>query len=713
MKSDVWKKLSLIIITAGFAIFTSLSLVNAQDNFREFDRRMVPTPSELFEHLSSLQPSELRKRIAEARRKELEKAGREFLSRLSPEQKEKAWEFAEKYLRKNGVDSTSSQKLMEQFGLPPEMQKELSKQFRRHQDRLSDSETQPDPNADNAIDQILRKARDNFRADATNKGNNPGRTTPSNLPGISKPGTGEGGDKRSGGGTQPNTNKEQPQPSAGGKRKETKAGTSNPTGENRNSNRNAGADQQKRKTRTDRTNSQDKDPGVPEPFKPRLSDQAPKSNRGNQNRRNTSRSQKAEQEKDVDLQRLMGEFEEFRKKTRSNSETTRRNSSQKNNLDWEEVIKELAEKGTDLSRTPGEDALTGTGADDILNPAELDRAERRLRDLVASGRLDPEDLNKVNELIRDTVKARKKAESRGWGRSTPKKSSAPSEKVGTRFDRLLVQAAERTLGSEKDEDDVSQGVSSILGSLIENVQEQAKKKDEERRREKDRRARNLTKRKLGQLGEISGNPGSPDSGTNNSNDNSGGNSYSGSDVQNEPDNPESGTSSLDPQALLDSIPDLSSINPTQIFTFFAIVGLILFVGYLLAQSFVGSEEAASQRKFIKEIRAKKIDSPKDLVETVDTFLLAKFGIKSSWWNAGLAQKVLNSGSSEFQARVDELIQDYVRARYMRDDIQIPEADQQRYRKTLEELSLLDIKPVSELGFVSANPVLNSPASVEG
>ena len=87
--------------------------------------------------------------------------------------------------------------------------------------------------------------------------------------------------------------------------------------------------------------------------------------------------------------------------------------------------------------------------------------------------------------------------------------------------------------------------------------------------------------------------------------------------------------------------------------------------------------------------------------------------RSSWWNARLAQRVMNSGSPEFQTRVADLIQDYVRARYMRDDIQIPTADQQRYKKTLEELSALDLKPDSNLGLVPASPVPVSPAPVKG
>ena len=172
-------------------------------------------------------------------------------------------------------------------------------------------------------------------------------------------------------------------------------------------------------------------------------------------------------------------------------------------------------------------------------------------------------------------------------------------------------------------------------------------------------------------------------------------------------------SNSNPGNLADLIPDLSGIQPNQVFAFFAIVGLVLFVGYLLTQALTGNEVSSRRRAVIKQVRNTTIESPKDLVETVDMFLLAKFGIKSSWWNAKLAQHVLNSGSPDLQTRVDELFGDYVRARYMHSDVQIPDADQQRYKKTLEELSLIDIKPESSLGFVPAPIATETVASLEG
>ena len=140
---------------------------------------------------------------------------------------------------------------------------------------------------------------------------------------------------------------------------------------------------------------------------------------------------------------------------------------------------------------------------------------------------------------------------------------------------------------------------------------------------------------------------------------------------------------------------------------------MFFVGYLLAQSVVGSEAMISQRKVIRQIRETKLKSPKDLIETVDMFVLSKFGIKSSWWNAGVVHNVLASSSPELKSQVDELIQDYIRARYMRANIQISSADQQRYRKTLEELSLVDIKPARKLELVSTSLALGSATSAEG
>ena len=681
MNSGIWKKLCFIIAAAGFAISMSAALVSAQDGFREFDRNMMLTPSELFQALSTLQPSERQKQIAAQRRKELEKKGRKLLSNLSPEDKEKAWETAKKFFRKNGVDSASSKSLMDQFGLPPELQKELSEQFRKYNNRPSDPNAQPEENSDKEISEILRKARDGFLAGAPNDGKG---VAPSDLSELPKPDADGNDGKRNQQDAMSDSNRErEPSKPVDVKSKQSKSDGSNRPGQKidrgaRRENRTANSNDKRR-------DSQAEDAELPSIL--RTPKQTPNIKRENKIGQPTQRPATTSRRENFNNQRP--------------DRPSPTNPLSNGNLDLEKVIEQLAESGTAAERSdrsPNADAnpLTGSGIEGVLDPAQLEKLKSFIEKRASR---DPLDRNRSGS-ANNTNGAQQNAQSKGWGQRAIDMAKS-NEGIGTRFDRLLVKAAERTLKS-KDEDGISNGVGSVLGNLVERLQETASKDDIARKQ-----AAGTNSNQRGSGGQnnsySAGNQNRANSNSNNSN--GGWNSNPKSVAQSNPSLPDSPTPSFDPRKMLDSIPDVSSINATQVFTFFAIIGFLLFVGYLLAQSFVGDEATVKKRKVIKQIRETKIHSPRDLVETVDTFLLGKFGIKSSWWNARLAQRVLNSGSPEFQTRVDELIQDYVRARYMRDDIQIPAADQERYKKTLEELSLLDIKPESDLGYVPSHPFL--------
>jgi len=289
------------------------------------------------------------------------------------------------------------------------------------------------------------------------------------------------------------------------------------------------------------------------------------------------------------------------------------------------------------------------------------------------------------------------------------KGVASSEKIGTRFDRLLVKAVDRTLSSDNDKG-ISKSVGGVLGNLIERFQN--KDSDEKADRQRETRRNRKEERSSSSRRDTAANNANNFDNQRNSNSSSTQSNASSSSTP-DPSAPIADALSSGSGKMSDLIPDLSGVNPTYVFTFFAITGFLLFVGYLLTQSIVGNETQSRKRSVIKQVRNTKIRSPKDLVETVDMFLLAKFGIKSSWWNARLAQQVLHSGSPDLKNKVDELFRDYVRARYMRNDIEIPTADQQRYKATLEELSVLDIAPKSDLRATPPRRSMNSSAAMEG
>ena len=145
--------------------------------------------------------------------------------------------------------------------------------------------------------------------------------------------------------------------------------------------------------------------------------------------------------------------------------------------------------------------------------------------------------------------------------------------------------------------------------------------------------------------------------------------------------------------LFDTFRGLPKLEPKHAFTFVAVVGLVLFLAYLMMRSLANDETTVRARKFGKRFRNVKIQSPKDLVEAVDHFLIIKFGSDSRWWNAKHAHNVLCAGAPEFSPKISELIKDYVRVRYMRADVRLSESEQRRYKTTLQELSKLAEKPV--------------------
>jgi hypothetical protein len=699
----IWNKVCVSIACIGFTLCVPGSHLLAQDSFRDFDRKMVATPAELYEHLSALHPTKNQKQIDPQRRKKIEEAGRDLLSKLSPEQQDKAWEFAEKYLRKNGVDSASAQKLMQEFGLPPELQSELSKQFRRLGSNRSGSDAGNGGAQDrDAISQLMRKAREQFRKADLQDGAKE-QASPSNRPYPNTDSTGNTGSEGIGDGRQ---GSKEPQmiPGREANRANVETGRPNsansPTGRQandqigpgtQNGNRNGAKSSQRSGLQSERRSARRSDSSKrSRPMMPR-----------NRARGNNTTSE-------AELEKLM---EQVRENTKTKEEQQKRRANgnalgPQGDIDWEKVIRDLAEKedngiAADLKR-----ALEG-GSSKGQNGANQNGESSKAQ--TNKGMFD-----RAKEWISGSGDSNKKSEANSSG-GIAGNGSGKKEKVGTRFDRLLVKAVDRTLDrtlESRNEQSVSKGVSGALGNLIKRFQEQESKEQAGKAEESGRRAserksggrRNRNSRRESGTGQIARN----DSGDSNRSSNS------RSGPTSEPQLPRVETPSINPRSLLDSIPDLSSINPAHIFTFFAIAGFVLFVGYLLTQSFAGDEMATERKKraVIKKVRSTTIKTPKDLVETVDMFLLAKFGIKSSWWNAALAQRILNSGSADLQSQVDDLFRDYVRARYMRADVQIPEADQQRFKQTLEELSKLDIKPGSDLGFVAAKDA-NTSVSLEG
>jgi hypothetical protein len=763
MRKRTLKNIVPIAISLSFVFAAFVADSKAQDAFREFDRKMVATPAELFEALSTFQPAGQRKnQIDEERLKEIGDAGRELLSKLSPDQQDKAWEFAEKYLRKNGVDSASSQKLMKDFGLPPEMQSELSKQFRKFGDRFSDPSSQTQGEPGDRISDLLRRAKEQFKSgsgkapDSSNGNPQSGEagSDVSKFPGADLGSDGERNNKtdalsdglKNGSGDRKTSN----QNSSGQDLSSSQRKSREVSGDaNRNGRKNEGefgnrageGSQAGRKNEKANPNESSESANPFDSSKPQPSSTENGPSESNRDSGSVLDRQKTDgnaadqagnptRNSDEDLQQLLKKFSDLRKNAKNEKRGGERSGegvgegvALADDLDWETLIKKLAEDGagmrSDSAKKQSADLSASSVSDSMRRALELAKSDGG--ELAGdqnkgekTGALDEGLLKRAKELFSGSSDSEtgSGSSSNGWNSSTP---AEPEERLDSRFNRLVVKAAERTLRSADKEEGVAQSVSSAFGSLIERIQEKAtgEKSDREQGRADSRSAERKSRRTQN------------DGGTDSSGDNvQSGDQGAGWSQDQEFESrsllpqessmtSDSNGSGFDPKGMLDSIPDLSAINPTQVFTFFAIVGLVLFVGYFLLQSLVGNESSVIKRSVVKQIRQAKIESPKDLIETVDVFLLNKFGIKASWWNAKIAQTVLASGSPELRNQVDDLMKDYVRARYMREDVRTSNADQQRYKKTLEELSLLDFKPSKSLRVSEPSTVQGSPVPAEG
>ncbi len=645
-------RICLNAVAIACLLLATGSAAIAQQSFRQFDRKMIATPAELFEALSQLNPTARQPLDAQQRLENLEKAGLKFLSKLSPEEREKAWKFAEKHLRKNGVDAASSKKLMREFGLPPEMQNELAKQLGKLSRRKKKTGADGDEHSDDAVSRLLEQAKEQFRKSQSN--NNP-NNNPNGSP-LPQP-NGQPG-------SQPTPPTSGSPPNAANKnQKRTGSVKPNPADTQKSGNAKGTENSRAGNPRSDSKAARD----------------LPQSKSGN-------RQQKPGQ-----------------RRSKTNSKGRTKNDGN----ELEQLLKQLEKSTGDQNNAARTNRKPGNQPSPTGRKSDLD-----LEDLIEKlADVDPN--SDKGSLARDLISKafqREKNSKNGGSSRGLADGIASNESIGTRFDRLLVKAVDRTLTSDNTES-ISKGVGGVLGNLIERFQDKQSKKETANSESRSQQSQNQ-KRNSNRNQSNSSKSNSNRSQAAKKSDNTSSSKRSANSTQ---DSSTSITDAIKPGSakISELIPDLSGINPKHVFAFFAVTGLLLFVGYLLMQTFVGDESEAKRREVIKQVRGTTIRSPKDLVDTVDLFLLAKFGIRSSWWNAKLAQHVLRSGSTELQTQVDELFGDYVRARYMRSDIEIPAHDQQRYKQTLQQLSTLDITPRSNLGSYPQRRAVDSTGALEG
>ncbi len=222
--------------------------------------------------------------------------------------------------------------------------------------------------------------------------------------------------------------------------------------------------------------------------------------------------------------------------------------------------------------------------------------------------------------------------------------SGPQERIGVRFDRLIVEAAQRGLESTSAEtrSRLAQSVNSLLDGLAANIESVIREHASNRS-----------------------------------------NSRSGSDRQ----SAKSRSALFSKWHPLSGEMDAPAIRPWWLLVLIAAaVSIWLLIRY---SGGVRPLSADPKRRRNVQFRFRKIRSADGLVASVDEFLLARFGQPASWWDVRRAQAAL--GDEQLRrvsdSRIDELATAYELARYTTSSGTLTSEQLDRLGETLRELAL--------------------------
>jgi hypothetical protein len=686
--------LTFALVVASTLCFQSLaySFQDANKSIREFDKKMVATPAELFEALKTLQPdSHIGRKPKDTGLSEIEKAGLEFFSKLSTEQQEELWDTAGQYLRKNGVDSSASKAIMDEIGIPGDIQEDLKERFKDFQNSRSGRTSKQNREA---ISDLLEQAKSRSLRGGKSSNLGLGETDPGKV------------------GSEPSEG----------------ADPSNATGAGGNNQRplNGG------------TASNAKQPQIPksriEEVRRAMRQERERLKRlgnrsANSNRKNRSEELLKENRFGDDLRKGIsqnrtldsGDFEVDKGKRESESDLGGQRSeprgvptlpdSNSEPIDWQKSFKDLLERHSDgqPSSTSNNSTLTPERRaqirenfeqftnGDALNPKSFKR--EGLAGQLPEG-LNPDMIKKVKEAYKSFSKRDRDS------------GAGSKERPTARFDKMLAKAAKRALESDPGAANVE--LPDAFDSMLDKMVDQAKDTLSKKRTTEREAERQLANRRNGASDQDWSNMDSDFF-----SETDGGNDGSQAQRSRQRNSLEQGTGAssnsssefpkitapkFSPKDMLDRMPDLSGINPKHVFIIVGVIGGGLLLIYLLMQALVGDSATAKSRRANKRLRKATINSPKDLVEAVDVFLVDRFGAQSSWWTDRHARLRLNSDAPEFKSKTNELLKEYVRARYMRSEVRLSDAEQRRYKQLLQELANVSATSAKE-NSASNNPVL--------
>ena len=567
-------------------------------------------------------------RIEQQKIADLERKGRQLLAGLSQEEKQQAWEFAENYLTENGLDSQSSKVLMDQFGVPDELQQKLAREFNERQSS----------GVDNSFRKMLEQAKQRALS-PPNRPSQPRDERPFGVEPASK-------DQLA---SEPTKRKPTTDPKSGLDPTDPTQTGSKLTNQNK----------------TPRLNS---NPAVLSPELDRSSEQSDSTRIEDRNSTVAEKTREKEQ-----LSPRLAKSKSLQ--TGSSAKPIASENREDANLEWEKTFQELARRadGLGLENGDAQQDNVGKAADD--SQAGMIQA---LQKLAANGS------SSFNKDLANSL-----GNSLSGTRSEPQNTK---ERLTARFDRLLVDAAKRSLESNSKSEsglELSESVDSAFDKFLDKYRESVNKNNQKKKEQADSNSLLENWRSAKQKSQLEST-----TSTNRDRDNEAGVASAHLSQPDEfPDRPISSPSSeVDPPNLWELFSGLPKIEASNIILIAMIGGLVITVVCVMLRRIDNNDAPVSARKFAKQFSRAKFQSPADLVEGVDQFLISKFGSDSKWWNAGHAREVLCTGAPHFNERIGDLIREYVRSRYMRAEVSLSENEQQQYKSTLQELAKLAARP---------------------
>ena len=250
--------------------------------------------------------------------------------------------------------------------------------------------------------------------------------------------------------------------------------------------------------------------------------------------------------------------------------------------------------------------------------------------------------------------------------------NAPKVNLGAEMNSVFMDAFTESVSEKKSNVELPDSVRSGFKTIVDKVRETVVKNKNKNRLKK--------------------NSGPRGNGNSNSNSSANSSDINWANFSKGTSSSSSGTGSVGSglSAAIKDLPELPTINPTQILVWLAVLAGIGFLIYLLI-SRMETESGNSVKKQLSRMFGRNKNSPSGLVDEVDHFLISKFGSDSKWWNSKHAQQILVSAAPDFKAKISELTNLYVRARYMDQNFVLTDEEKKRCQSTLQELARLALE----------------------